>query len=257
MLAPDPRGTIWNLTLIPSDQPRMREPQVTMQEALETALKRRPELEQIQLQMEQTDVDRKYYKKESKPRIDLRMGLTTTGISGDVFSRELFGGGSPTLVTNSPFSGNLGKAWNQLFGFNYLAYEIGFSVEIPLRNRTSKSELAQVSITKQRLSNQLKNQQQMIIVDVRNAYEEIQTQKKRLEAAKLARQLSEEQLSGENKRFESGLSTNFEVLRFQRDLAQARVQELRALIDYQLALTALEKAMYTIVDDNEILMARQ
>ena len=113
------------------------------------------------------------------------------------------------------------------------------------------------SITKQRLSNQLKNQQQMIIVDVRNAYEEIQTQKKRLEAAKLALQLSEEQLSGENKRFESGLSTNFEVLRFQRDLAQARVQELRALIDYQLALTALEKAMYTIVDDNEILMARQ
>ena len=37
------------------------------------------------------------------------------------------------------------------------------------------------------------------------------------DAAQVARQLSEEQLNGENKRFEAGLSTNFEVLRFQRD----------------------------------------
>jgi len=54
----------------------------------------------------------------------------------------------------------------------------------------------------------------------------------------LARELARQQLEGETKRFESGLSTNFEVLRLQRDLAQAHVDELRALIDYRLAIPA-------------------
>ena len=256
MVAPDPKGSVWNLTLIPTDRPEMRETRVTMQEAMEAALKRRPELEQIQLQIEQNGVDRKYYKKEGKPKLDLTLGLTSRGTSGDVFAAELFGS-SPALMPNSPFFGNLGETWSQLLGFNYMAYEIGFSVEIPLRNRTSEGELAQAAITERRLLSQFKNQQQIIIVDVRNAYEEIQTQKKRLAAARLAGQLSTEQLYGENKRFQAGLSTNFEVLRFQRDLAEARVQELRALIDYQLALTALEKAMYTIVDDSDIVLARK
>ena len=103
----------------------------------------------------------------------------------------------------------------------------------------------------------MKNQQQLIIVDVRNAYESLAIQEKRLAAARVARRLSEEQLDGENKRFEAGLSTNFEVLRLQRDLAQSRGQELRARVDYQQALTALRKAMYTIVDDNDIVLAKQ
>ena len=64
-------------------------------------------------------------------------------------------------------------------------------------------------------------------------------------------------MDGESKRFEAGLSTNFEVLRFQRDLTQAQVQELRAKVDFQQALTALRTAMYTIVDDNDLVLARQ
>ena len=103
----------------------------------------------------------------------------------------------------------------------------------------------------------LRSEQQQIMVEVRNAYESIATQRKRLEAARVARELSEEQLEGENKRFQAGLSTNFEVLRYQRDLTDAQVRELRALVDYQQTLTDLEKAMYTIIDANDIVMARR
>ena len=49
----------------------------------------------------------------------------------------------------------------------------------------------------------------MIIVEVRNAYEGLATRRKSLEAANVASQLSGEQLDGETKRFEAGLSTNF------------------------------------------------
>ena len=95
------------------------------------------------------------------------------------------------------------------------------------------------------------------MVDVRNAFETIATQKKRLQAARMASRFSEERLTGETKRFQAGLSTNFEVLIYQRDLAEDQVAELRALIDYEVAVTALEKAMYTIIDANDLTLAKQ
>ena len=158
---------------------------------------------------------------------------------------------------SNPFYGSFGNSWGQVFGFDYINYTLGVSVEIPLRNRANEAERARILIRERRLASQLNNQQQMIIVEVRNAYESIVTQRKRLEAASVARQLSEAQLEGENKRFQAGLSTNFEVLRYQRDLSHAQVQELRARVDYQQAVTDLEKAMYTIVDNNDIVLARR
>ena len=123
-------------------------------------------------------------------------------------------------------------------------------------NRSNEADLATAVIRDRQLLSTLKNQEQMIIVEVRNAYESLATRKKSLEAATVASQLSREQLEGETKRFEAGLSTNFEVLRLQRDLAQSQVSELRALVDYQLAVTALQKALFTIVEESDIVLAK-
>ncbi len=265
-LAPDPTAPIWNLTLIPTQLPRVQDLAITMDEAIARAMERRPELEQNRLLREQVEVDREYYRREGRPTVDLVASLTNTGRAGEVFGSEFVdsdGDGVPDMrlenvpQTSSPFFGSFGNSWGQVFGFNYMNYTLGVSVEIPLKNRANDAERARILIRDRRLASQLKNQQQMVIVEVRNAYESIATQRKRLEAAGVARQLSEAQLEGENKRFQAGLSTNFEVLRYQRDLSQAQVQELRARVDYQQAVTDLEKAMYTIVDNNDIVLARR
>ena len=265
-LAPDPTAAIWNLTLIPTQLPQVRDLAITMDEAIARAMERRPELEQNRLEREKVEVDREFYRRDGRPTVDLVASLTNTGRAGEIFGSEFVdtdGDGVPdTRMQNvpqpaSPFFGSFGNSWGQVFGFDYINYTLGVSVEIPLRNRANEAERARILIRDRRLASQLKNQQQMIIVEVRNAYESIATQRKRLEAARVARQLSEAQLEGENKRFQAGLSTNFEVLRYQRDLSQSQVQELRARVDYQQAVTDLEKAMYTIVDRNDIVLARR
>ena len=265
-LAPDPTAPIWNLTLIPTQLPRVQELAITLDEAIARAMERRPELEQNRLLREQVEVDREYYRRDGRPTVDLVASLTNTGRAGEIFGSDFVdsdGDGVPdTRLENvsqpsNPFFGSFGNSWGQVFGFDYINYTLGVSVEIPLKNRANDAERARILIRDRRLASQLKNQQQMIIVEVRNAYESIATQRKRLEAAGVARQLSEAQLEGENKRFQAGLSTNFEVLRYQRDLSQAQVQELRARVDYQQAVTDLEKAMYTIVDSNDIMLARR
>ncbi len=260
MLAPDPSASIWNLTLAPVDRPRMRDINLTLEDAIEVSARNRPELERIRLQMEQNGVDRRFYEREGKPTVDLRGNFGSLGSSGTVFETvagEVFE--RPTTVPDpeDPRFGTFGTAWNQAFGFGFISWGVFVDVTIPLRNRSNNADMAMTDIRERQLKNEMKNQEQMIIVEVRNAYETIATRKKSLEAARAAGRLVQEQLDGENKRFEAGLSTNFEVLRFQRDLADSQVSELRAEVDYELALTSLQKAMYTIINENDIVFARE
>ena len=129
-------------------------------------------------------------------------------------------------------------------------------VVIPLRNRTNEGTLAQTALAERRLHASLRNRQQLIVEEVRNSFESIGTQKKQLEIARLALQLSEEQLDLETRRFEHGLSNNFELLEYQNRLAEAQVGELRAQVDYQLAVMNLQNAMNTIVSDSDVVFAR-
>ena len=64
--------------------------------------------------------------------------------------------------------------------------------------------------------------------------------RQRIETTRLGRELSEQRLDAEQKRFEVGMSTNFNVIQAQRDLAVARNAELQAQLDYQLTLIAYE-----------------
>ncbi len=265
LLASDPGASIWNVVLIPTDVPQIEDVQISLEESIRTAIARRPELEQIQLQMEQNEINRSYYKKDGKPSVNLRANFGSNGASGQVFGTVLIdtdgdgipdssGGQVPDL--DDPRFGDFTKAWKQVFTFDFIDWGVFLDVEIPLRNRSNEADLSTAVIRERQLLSTLKNQEQMIIVEVRNAYESLATRKKSLEAAEVASRLSREQLEGETKRFEAGLSTNFEVLRLQRDLAQSQVSELRALVDYELSLTALQKALFTIVEESDIVLAK-
>ncbi len=251
MLAPDPKATIWGLNVLPTDKPMERQVALTMDEAINRALERRPEIEQIRLQMQINEVDRKYTRNSGKPAFNVQASMTSNGTAGNMIGED----GLPVL--SSPFYGNFGTSIPSALGFDYVDYNVRLNIEMPLwRNRTNEAALAQIVINERRLNSQMKNQQQLVMVDVRNAYEGMQTQKKALDAARVSRQLAEEQLAGENKRFEAGLSTNFEVLQYQNDLSDARVREIQALINLEKAITALQRSMYTIVDDQDIVLAK-
>jgi outer membrane protein len=252
LLAPDPKATIWGLSIIPTDQPQEQQVAITLDEAVARALERRPELEQVRLELEKNAVDRRFYKNSGKPEFSLQGSLTSNGLAGTVFDDDT---GLP--VPNAPFFGTFGKSVPNAFKFDYLTYSVGVSVELPLwRDRTNDAAMAQIGINERQLNSRMKNTQQLVMVDVRNAYQGMETQKKALEAARISRQLAEEQLAGENKRFEAGLSTNFEVLTYQNDLAAAKVSELQALINFEKSVTALQRSMYTIVGDQDIILAK-
>ena len=258
LLTPDRSAPLWNLRLIPTDRPRIQPLGIMLEEAIEQALKRRPELERLNLELEQNRIDRDFYKKEGKPRVNLRANVGSYGRSGQVFKNvDFFGALTREPDPANPFYGNFGNSMGQALGFDYISYGIFVDVEIPLRNRRNEGQLAETAIAQRRLRHRQREQEQVIVEEVRNAYERLGIQKRELDMSVLAVRFAQEQLELETKRFKAGLSTNFELLQYQRDVAEARLVELRSQIDYQLALTGLRQAMNTIIDDQDLVVAQR
>jgi len=82
------------------------------------------------------------------------------------------------------------------------------------------------------------------------------TNKQRVETARVALKLADEQLVGETKRFQAGMSQNFLVLQRQQQFSAARGVELQALIAYKKSIIALQQTMYTLLESNDFEVAR-
>ena len=83
----------------------------------------------------------------------------------------------------------------------------------------------------------------------------METDVKRVQATRVARKLAEEKLSAEEKKFEVGLSTSFNVIEFQEDLAEEQSKEIKAIIDYNKSRIKLRQAMATTLEQHNITLA--
>jgi outer membrane protein TolC len=115
-----------------------------------------------------------------------------------------------------------------------LNYPIGKSVE--------EANLARARIERDQSAARLRAVELTAVREVRNAALRLEQNRQRIETAQLGRELAEQRLDAEQRRFEVGMSTSFLVIQAQRDLAVARNNELQARLEHQLAITAFESA---------------
>ena len=86
----------------------------------------------------------------------------------------------------------------------------------------------------------LRSAELKVVREVRQAGMQLEQNRQRIETTRVARELSEQRLDAEQKRFKVGMSTNFNVIQAPRDLAVARNNELLAQLDYQIAMINFE-----------------
>ena len=141
---------------------------------------------------------------------------------------------------------------SQVFTRNFPNYSVGFQLSIPIRNRAARADMVmdQISLRQQELSQQrLIN---AIRVDVRNALIALQQAQAAYQAAVKARQLAEQVLDAEQKKYALGASTIFFVIQYQRDLAQARSNEVTAESASAKAQVQLDQATGRTLEVNNI-----
>src|SRR5205823_13110345 len=96
------------------------------------------------------------------------------------------------------------------------------------------------------------NTRQAISVQVRAAARAIDTAAKQISASRAAREAAEQNLDAERKRYENGMTTNFQVLQVQQQLTDARARELQSLVGYNKAVAAYHRAVGDLLEVRNI-----
>ena len=91
-----------------------------------------------------------------------------------------------------------------------------------------------------------------VATDVTNAVLTAQSNTERVQAAQSARELAQKQLEAEQSKFEVGMSTNYNVIQSQRDLATAQNNELQAILNYRKSLVEVERLQQTTLQNLNI-----
>jgi len=134
----------------------------------------------------------------------------------------------------------------------YPGYTVGVQFSMPIQNRAAKGALAAARASRRASELNLRDQELGIILEVRQALRNLQTAQKAVKAYEKTRIFREKNLEAEQKKFENGMSTNFFVLQRQDELDTAKAAELRSRIDYAKAVTALDKAVGTLLEARKL-----
>lgn len=238
------------MKIVPTDTPTFEEKDVSLEEALTMGLQMRPDLQEIRTDMKNKDLDLSYAKNQLLPELNFQASYWSPGLSG---TQILYQDGNPlteNIVGTVP--GKSSDALRDAFKFKYKNWTISLSLDIPITSIVTRAQYAQARVSLKQAQVNLQNQEQQAFLEIRNAVRDVQTNFKRVQAYKVARELAEEKLAAEQKKLKVGLATNYEVLLHQRDLADAQSAELSALIDYNLSLAALDRALGMTLEKKNI-----
>jgi outer membrane protein len=115
----------------------------------------------------------------------------------------------------------------------------GLRFEYPFWNREAKARHQRAQLSREQSEKALENLSQLVEVDVRTAYIEVNRTKQQIAASTATRRFDEEKLRIETEKFRVGRSTSFLVAQAQRDLLVSRIAEVQALANYLKALVNL------------------
>jgi HAE1 family hydrophobic/amphiphilic exporter-1 len=278
LIAENQNASIWSESIVPVDPIDLAVPEVSLPEALTTAMENRPELQQSNLQREINQIDQKYFKDQTKPAVDLVGTYGSTGLAGSLsaaglnplFSSNLvvrqrvdelsvLAGLDPLPVvpaqTFSPdLLGGFGQSVQNLLANRYNNFRIGVQISLPLRNRTAEAQLGRSLVEGERIATQREQLEQSIQVDVRNALQSMRSAEARLRAAVATREANEQQFASEQRKLDAGQSTTFLVLERQTALTTARGLELKAQTDLNKAIADLQRATGNALRVNSIVV---
>jgi outer membrane protein TolC len=228
-------------TLYPTDIPEVKIVETNFEDYLLEALENRPDIEKARLDLENYNIYVKYYKNQMLPNLQLTASYYTTGTGGDVliFDDNPFFGGQVIDVIGKDIWETLEDNVANLFR----NYSIGLTLSVPLSFSKERAQLAQAKINLKKGILDLKNVENTIYSDVRLRIKELESNLKLVEANRAALNLELERLKAEQKKLAVGLSTNFQVLTYQRQLANTETLLLRSVLDYTLSVASLNRIL--------------
>ncbi|HEY2150128.1 MAG TPA: TolC family protein, partial [Vicinamibacterales bacterium] len=230
----------WNVQLNPVDRPDFRPEPIDLDASVRRALAERTDLIIAKQTMQGNDVTLKYLKDQLKPQADFVLTYGGTGVGGTQLVKDSTAVNSPVIST---IPGGYGDALDSQFTNPRWTAQVNFSY--PLGTSFQEASVARARVQLNQVQAQVKQIELQVATDVTNAIINVQSGAERVQAAQAARALAQKTLEAEQSKFEVGMSTNYNVILTQRDLATAQINELQAILNYRISLVELERLQQT------------
>ena len=278
MIAKNQKAPLWSESIVPTDSVDLAVPEISLSDALKTAMENRPELQQSDVLKEINQIDQRFFKDQTKPAVDLVGTYGVAGLAGTVSSNivnpltqssvllrqrvdelsKLAGLDPLPVIPPQQFSqdllGGYGQSIQNLLANRYGTVRVGVQISLPLRNRTAEANLGRALVEGERIGTQREQLEQTIQVDVRNALQAVRSSEARLRAAVATREANEQQFASEQRKLDAGQSTTFLVLERQTALTESRGLELKAQTDLNKAIADLQRATGNALNVNSIVV---
>jgi outer membrane protein len=270
--------------IIPTDEPKppaaIEAP--SFEDSVKEAFAKRPDLQEEVLNLENADLDVNATRRALLPTATLQGQYSSVGLAGNSLltsSTPIAGvpivgaNGQQVTVLNSagvPVSifepassiavtgvkgAGLSTAMSQVFHNQFPDYELLLNIQIPIRNRSAQADNQHAILVQRQLQTAMQQLKNSVVLDVRNTYVALEQDRAQVAAATKAVELEKETFEDEQKKYQLGASTVYNVILIQRDYIAAQGTQLRALANLVEAKANYERALGRTLDVNHVTIA--
>jgi outer membrane protein len=277
--------TLANVEIVPLDHPNPPEAveAATFEDAVKEAFAKRPDLQVQQINVTNAGIDAKSNQQSLKPTAALFAQYQSQGLAGNspITTGAVTSAGAPIVgadgtpvtvldatgtpvevftpstaaVTNGMVKQGFGTTQSQIFHNDFPSYIFGVNLTLPIRNRLAQASYQHAVLNQRMIEAQLQQLKNSAVLDVRNAFIALTQDRAQVQAASKARELQQATFDAEQKRYQLGASTVYNVILTQRDLINAQGNELRALANLVEAKANYERAVGRTLDVNRVTIA--
>jgi outer membrane protein len=269
-----PDGTFVPRTLEPVEYEGLEEVRVDLDETLDVALEARPEIHASAKGVQARQLNERIASNALLPRFDVVGSYGVNGLSGTdravrslqpqlsernignqcTFIADGIWACPPQPTPASPFAGSKGKAFDRLISGDFRTYAVGVQVSVPLDNAAAKAQHTRSRIELNQSEFNHRELLSQVTLEVRQSVADVLSSRQRIDASRVARELAEENLRSQQKRYEVGMATTKDLLDFQQRLTSARAAEVQANFDYAISVAAWRRAQGTLLEQYHIVL---
>jgi HAE1 family hydrophobic/amphiphilic exporter-1 len=238
----------WDRPIIPTDPVEYAPVPISVDDSVRRAMDLRPEVKEDALASDTRRLQYLFARNQTLPSVDFSLDYGLAGVAGNSAEFDPVTGAPTGKVRRIPY----GRGLRNIYQVDFPSWVIGVNVGIPLTNIGARAEARRAELSYRQSKLTQEQTRENIAIDVRSAARNVDTSARSIVATRAARDAAEKNVDAERRRYENGMTTNFQVLQVQQQLSDARVRELNALVGYNAAVAIYHRAVGDILEVRNI-----
>ena len=257
LISKDPTSPgLRTVEIIPTDTADVPPPEVekiSLEDAIKEAITKRPDVLQSATTLKADDINVRATKNALLPILNLSGEYATQGLAG--ISRPCTLNTTNCTVPPPQIYSGLSTSLADIFTGVYPEYNAQLSLTLPIRNRQAQGDNVTALLTARQDETRYRQVVNNVAIDVHNTQIVLQQARVTLAAASKTRDLDQQTLDAEQKKYQLGASTLFNIVSFQNTVASAASAEVRARVNLAQAKVNFDRAMGRTLEVHNITIA--